>query len=325
MLDLNTAVQYVKGVGPRLAELLATKGINTVEDLLYYLPFRYEDRVNPRRIAELRAGEMASLIAEVRGGPQPPTAGGDGNGNGLAQRAERLKDEALEIGRIVPVYESAGSGKLTSRWFRHLVHHVLEDVTSDIPDAIPNSIRARLQLRPRREALWQAHWPEVGESLNLLQDFHTPAQQRLIFEELYFLELGLELKRKRLRALPGIQFELNDNVRAAVKRILPFLPTAAQKKVLKEIATDMQQPSPMRRLLQGDVGSGKTIVAMQAAVIAIENGYQVALMAPTEILATQHYLSARRLLETCGYRVVLLTGSQEAEQKRLIRKHIARG
>src|SRR5438067_1696847 len=435
MLDLNTAVQYVKGVGPRLAELLATKGINTVEDLLYYLPFRYEDRVNPRRIAELRAGEMASLIAEVRGSallrtrkmpifevtvgevgdqqpqpaaaavvageshrepplraglmgrtrptlkclwfhgqylkdrfkpgqvlalygkveedrrrhglqiiqpqfevlsePQPPVAGGDGNGNGLAeraehlnsaaQRAERFKEDALEIGRIVPVYESAGSGKLTSRWFRHLIRHVLEDITSDIPDAIPNSIRARLQLPPRREALWQVHWPEVGESFDLLQKFRTPAQQRLIFEELYFLELGLELKRKRLRALPGIQFELNDNVRAAVKRILPFHPTAAQKKVLKEIASDMQQPSPMRRLLQGDVGSGKTIVAMQAAVIAIENGYQVALMAPTEILATQHFLSARRILEPAGYRVVMLTGSLEQDRKRATQRHITQG
>ena len=119
----------------------------------------------------------------------------------------------------------------------------------------------------------------------------TPAQVRLIFEELFFLELGLELKRKHMRALSGIAFRIDDRVREAIKRILPFHPTTAQKRVLKEIADDMRQPAPMRRLLQGDVGSGKTIVALEAAIIAIENGYQAALMAPTEILATQHYLS----------------------------------
>src|SRR5262249_43216689 len=141
------------------------------------------------------------------------------------------------------------------------------------------------------------------------------AHIRLIFEELFFLEVGLELKRRRLRQREGVAFELNDRVRDALKKILPFHPTMAQKRVLKEIAGDMQQPSPMRRLLQGDVGSGKTIVALQAAVIAIENGYQVAFMAPTEILATQHYLSARRILEPAGYRVVLLTGSLEDDRK----------
>ena len=114
-------------------------------------------------------------------------------------------------------------------------------------------------------------------------------------------------------------------MRQAIKKILPFHPTAAQKRVLKEIATDMQTPYPMRRLLQGDVGSGKTIVAFQAAIIAIENGYQVALMAPTEILAQQHYFSARQILEKAGYRIVLLTGSLEQDRKRDIRRHIAQG
>ena len=128
-----------------------------------------------------------------------------------------------------------------------------------------------------------------------------------------------------MRAQSGVAFEITDRVRDAVKQILPFHPTAAQKRVLKEIAGDMAQAAPMRRLLQGDVGSGKTIVAFEAAVIAIENGYQVALMAPTEILATQHYLSARRILEAAGYRIVLLTGSQEAGRKKLTRHHIAQG
>src|SRR6202000_2658760 len=127
-------------------------------------------------------------------------------------------------------------------------------------------------------------------------------------------------------AQTGISFAINDGVRAAIKRILPFHPTAAQKRVLKEIADDIAQPIPMRRLLQGDVGSGKTIVALEAAVIAIENGYQVALMAPTEILAIQHYLSARRILEdVAGYRVVLLTGSMDEDLKRSVRRHTAQG
>jgi ATP-dependent DNA helicase RecG len=176
-----------------------------------------------------------------------------------------------------------------------------------------------------REALWKVHWPDPGTSMEDLQSWRTPAHIRLIFEELFFVELGLELKRREQKAQTGIAFQLNDHVRAAIKKILPFHPTAAQKRALKEIASDMEKPVPMRRLLQGDVGSGKTIVAFEAAIIAIENGYQVALMAPTEILAQQHYFSARRILEAAGYRIVLLTGSLEDDRKRETRRHIAQG
>ena len=133
------------------------------------------------------------------------------------------------------------------------------------------------------------------------------------------------LKRREQKAQTGIRFQLDDQVREAVKKILPFHPTGAQKRALKEIAADMEKAHPMRRLLQGDVGSGKTLVAFEAAIIAIENGYQVALMAPTEILAQQHYFSARRILEPSGYRIVLLTGSLEDDRKRDIRRHIAQG
>ncbi|HEY1463603.1 MAG TPA: ATP-dependent DNA helicase RecG, partial [Terriglobales bacterium] len=136
---------------------------------------------------------------------------------------------------------------------------------------------------------------------------------------------GLELKRRQLKAETGVAFQLNERARDVIKKILPFHPTSAQKKALKEIAADMEKPAPMRRLLQGDVGSGKTIVAFEAAIIAIENGYQVALMAPTEILAQQHYFSARRILENAGYRIVLLTGSLEEDRKREIRRHIRQG
>ncbi len=382
MLELSTPVQYVKGIGPRLAEVLAVKGISTVEDLLYYLPFRYEDRLNPRTIAELRPGEMATVIAEVRGsglfrtsrshteifqmtagqgrakltclwfhgryltgkfqpgqlvalyGKVEENTWGRGGlqiiqpqfeilGEAEGEAADRAA-QSLEMGRIVPIYESAANGKITSRWFRRIIHSVLENLP-ELPESIPGPICEHLQLIPRRQAFWEAHWPEAGESLASLQAARTPAHRRLIFEELFFLELGLELKRRKQRTHTGISFELNDRVRQAIKQILPFHPTAAQKKVLKEIASDMEQPFPMRRLLQGDVGSGKTIVALQAAIIALENGCQVALMAPTEILATQHYLSARRILEHAGYHIVLLTGSVEQDRKRDLRRHIARG
>ena len=383
MVELSTQVQYVKGIGPRTAETLASKGILTVEDLLYYLPFRYEDRLNPRGIGELRPGEMASVVAEVRvsglfrtrAGPMFQLTVGQGrqtlkclwfHGTYLKDRfqpgqllalygkveeskfgrrelqiiqpqfeilhdpseseepdASKLK--SLEIGRIVPIYETAANGKLTSKWFRRVIHGTLENLSPDVPDAIPAVVRSHVDLMDRRAAFWKAHWPDEGESFTRLQTARTGAHMRLIFEELFFLELGLELKRRKLRAQSGVAFRVDNQVREAIKRILPFHPTKAQKRVLSEIVTDMKQASPMRRLLQGDVGSGKTIVALEAAVIAIENGYQVALMAPTEILATQHYLSARRILEKAGYRIVLLTGSLDQERKREVRRHISQG
>jgi ATP-dependent DNA helicase RecG len=381
MLELTTPVQYVKGIGPKLAEILATKGIATVGDLLHYLPFRYEDRLNPRGIAELRPGEMATVIGEVRNSglfrtrrmPIFQLTVGQGRsrlrclwfhgaylqdkfkpgqlialygkveqdqrsgelqiiqpqyemlGDGGGDAAEDKAAASLEVGRIVPIYESAGQGRVTARWFRRVIRKALEDLTPDLAEAIPAAVRDRLALISEREALWKIHWPEAGESLTDLQSARTPAHIRLIFEEMFFTELGLELKRSQHKSQTGIAFRLDERVREAIKKILPFHPTAAQKKVLKEIADDMQKPHPMRRLLQGDVGSGKTIVSFQAAIIAIENGYQVALMAPTEILAQQHYFSARRILENAGYRIVLLTGSLESDRKREIRRHIAQG
>jgi ATP-dependent DNA helicase RecG len=381
MLELTTPVQYIKGVGPKLAEILATKGIATVGDLLHYLPFRYEDRLNPRGIAELRAGEMATVIGEVRNSglfrtrrmPIFQLTVGQGRsklkclwfnatylqdkfkagqlialygkveqdsrsgelqiiqpqfemlGDAPGDAADDKAAASLEVGRIVPIYESAGQGRVTARWFRRVIRTALDDLTPELAETIPAAVRERLALVSPREALWKVHWPEAGESFEDLQSSRTPAHIRLIFEELFFTELGLELKRRQQKAQTGIAFRLDDRVRQAIKKILPFHPTAAQKRVLKEIADDMQKPHPMRRLLQGDVGSGKTIIGFQAAIIAIENGCQVALMAPTEILAQQHYFSARRILENAGYRIVLLTGSLEADRKREIRRHIAQG
>jgi ATP-dependent DNA helicase RecG len=171
------------------------------------------------------------------------------------------------------------------------------------------------------------HFPPEGTSFSQLQGSSTPAHRRLIFEELFFLDLGLELKRRRMRERAGIEFAATDKVREAIREVLPFHPTTAQKRALGEIVTDMRAASPMRRLLQGDVGSGKTIVAFQAMLVAMENGYQAALMAPTEILATQHFLAARKLLERSSRkpRIVLLTGSLDEDRKRHTRGLINRG
>src|SRR5438270_6351381 len=381
MLELSTPVQYVKGVGPRLEAIFAGKGIHTVGNLLHYLPFRYEDRLNPRGISELRAGEMATVVGEVRNSglfrtrrmPIFQLTVGQGRsklkclwfnatylqdkfkpgqlialygkveqdsrsgelqiiqpqfemlGDAPGDAADDKAAASLEVGRIVPIYESAGQGRVTARWFRRVIRTALEELTPELAETIPAAVRERLALVSPREALWKVHWPEAGESFEDLQSSRTSAHIRLIFEELFFIELGLELKRREQKAQTGIAFRLDDPVREAIKKILPFHPTAAQKRVLKEIASDMGKPFPMRRLLQGDVGSGKTIVAFEAAIIAMENGFQVALMAPTEILAQQHYFSARRVLEPAVYRVVHLTGSLEDDRKRETRRHIAQG
>ena len=370
---------YVRGVGHRVAELLKAKNILTAEDLLYHLPFRYEDRQNPRSLDELKPGETASVIAEVRGSillrtrraPIFELTVGQGrhalkclwfNGTYLEGKFkagqtvalygriepsrsssnfkmiqpqfELLPDDSddaetrlLEVGRITPVYESLGGSRLASRWLRKTIFHLLESARGQIPECLPRHILDRLNLPDRETSLREVHFPPEGTPFPQLAGFSTPAHRRLIFEELFFLELGLELKRRRLRDRPGIPFATTDKVREAIREVLPFHPTAAQKRTLGEIVTDMRSPSPMRRLLQGDVGSGKTIVALQAMLVALENGFQAALMAPTEILATQHYLAARKLLERSSRkpRIVLLTGSLDDDRKRQVRREINRG
>jgi ATP-dependent DNA helicase RecG len=370
---------YVRGVGPKVAEMLAAKDIQTAEDLLYHLPFRYEDRQNPRSLDELKPGETASVIAEVRGSillrtrraPIFELTVGQGrhalkciwfNGaylNGkfhagqtvavygkvepsrsssnfkmiqpqfelLPDASDDAETRLLEVGRITPVYESLGGARLASRWQRRTIFNLLENMRGAVPECLPSDMLARLDLPDRESALREAHFPPEGTPFAQLQSSATPAHRRLIFEELFFLELGLELKRRRMRERAGIGFATNDKVREAIREVLPFHPTAAQKRALGEIVADMRRPSPMRRLLQGDVGSGKTIVALQAMLVALENGYQAALMAPTEILATQHFLAARKLLERSSrrYRIVLLTGSLDEDRKRHNRGLINRG
>lgn len=371
-LRLDTEVKYLKGVGPRVGEQLASRGLRTIEDLLYYLPFRYEDRSNVRRIADLQPGEMATLLAQVQTCAMVRTRRGmqmlemvvsDGTGR-LActwYNADYLRDrfrsgqmlalygkvetefgqrylrqpefevlesgappegsapptledsiDSLKLGRIVPVYEAIG--KITSGRLRLFVARALRQLPAQLPEGLPADIRERLRFPARRAAFEQTHFPGAEVPLSQLQEARSPGHIRLIFEELFYLQTGLELKRRKAMRQQGPPMQVNAGIRDKLKAILPFHPTADQKRVLKEIVDDLCSGHPMRRLLQGDVGSGKTIVALEAAVIAIENGYQVAFMAPTQILAVQHYLNALDRLP--GYPVHLVTGNTATAARR---------
>jgi ATP-dependent DNA helicase RecG len=374
-LPLSTNVQMLKGVGPQRAELLAKRGIHTLEDLLSYLPFRYEDRIHFSAIREIRPGGTYTIRARVMSGNavrsmrkrdaifhllvQDETGslpckffhGGYLEGrlkpgqlvilHGKAEidrlRPARIEmvnpqtelltgdgSDSTEVGRIVPIYEAIGT--FGSRAIRRSLYTALQQLDANFPDPLPADLRQRLGYPTRREALIGSHFPPPEESMDALNAFRSPAQRRLIFEEFFLYQLSLALDRRASRRENAIAFVVREErVREALKRILPFKPTGAQKHVLAEIAADLEKPAPMNRLLQGDVGSGKTIVALEAAVIAIENGCQAALMAPTEILAVQHFLSARRILARAGYGVELLISGLKPSEKAAARQRIQSG
>jgi ATP-dependent DNA helicase RecG len=232
--------------------------------------------------------------------------------------------DSTEVGRIVPIYEAIGT--ISSKQIRRAMYAAVQLLDPRMPDVLSENLRTRLGYPSRAEALMHTHFPEPGEALDRLNTFRSPAQQRLIFEEFFLYQLSLALDRHATRKENAIAFRVReDRIREALKGILPFKPTEAQKHVLAEIVADLEKPAPMNRLLQGDVGSGKTIVALEAAVIAIENGTQAALMAPTEILAVQHFLSARRILGKAGYQVELLVSGLKFTEKQAALRRIRLG
>jgi ATP-dependent DNA helicase RecG len=244
-----------------------------------------------------------------------PQAASDQADAGDAALHELHGDDTLHTGRIVPIYEKTGT--VTTKMQRVLVHHALAQLPGVLPDPLPAALRTRRHLVDRRTALGDAHFPPERASLDELNAFRSPAQRRLIFEEFFLFQCGLVLRKRRLSAeIKPRPVTITDEMRESARRVLPFRLTGDQKKVIAEIVGDMKRPHPMNRLLQGDVGSGKTIVALMAALVAMENGFQVAFMAPTEILAEQHYINIRRLLESSRFRMALLTGATPAKKRR---------
>ncbi|MBN8723200.1 MAG: ATP-dependent DNA helicase RecG [Acidobacteria bacterium] len=348
-----------------------------VEDLLLYLPMRYEDRSNLAKIADLAEGMEAAVAVEVKvaGNYRVGKAnqhkifelsGSDETGrirafwwnqpflektflrdsrvilfgqwkydtyrNSLTIESPDYEiidketdpsQDAIHMGRSVPVYRKLGD--IRTKQLRSIMHNLLEKIDfSTVVENLPLQILVRNNLLTRGEALKQIHFPPENVSLDSYNQAISPAHQRLIFEEFFWLLLGLAVKRSEREKEPkGTKIEINDSVRQAVLNILPFKPTNAQKRVLKEIVTDLASDRPMNRLLQGDVGAGKTIVAAQAIVVAIENGYQTVLMVPTEILAEQHTRNIKKLFAKTNYRVELLTGSLTAKEKRTVKAAIA--
>lgn len=375
LVRLSSPLQYLKGVGPSLAEKLKAKGLETVEDLLFYPPFRYEDRTRFLPLPQVREGQSGVVLAMVASTRTRSWRKGaqllfeaelqDEHGGRMLARWYNAKYLASEIvpglrlalfgkaefdfqagrtflahpefevlpeegdpelsqdmGRIVPVYEAIG--KITPKQIRRFMQRAM-DAARELDDAMPEEILRRFRLPRMDKAVREVHDPPPDLALETLNQRRSPAHWRLIFEEFFWLEFGLLRKQREMKRTPGIAFQLTDEIREKVKQMLPFKPTAAQKRALKEIALDMASPHPMNRLLQGDVGSGKTLVAAEAAVIAIENGYQVAMLAPTELLATQHYLSLQRFFRRLNYPVVMMTGSQTAKEKAQIRKAVSTG
>jgi ATP-dependent DNA helicase RecG len=361
-----TEVMYLKGVGPRRAELLAKRGIRTFDDLLGYMPFRYEDRIHFAAIREIVPGQVYTVQARVLSGSLVRYTRSRGAMYHLSVRDDSgvlackffhgfylegkfkagqrivlhgkadfdpnrpgrieminpeyellgsVEADSTEVGRIVPIYEAIGT--VTSRIMRRIVYAALENLGGALPDPLPIELLARHKFPSRGEAIQFVHFPPQTESVDALNSFRSQAHRRLIFEEFFFYQLSVAMRRKAAQHQPGIAFRVREPViREAIKRVLPFKPTEAQKRALGEIAADLERPVPMNRLLQGDVGSGKTIVALEAATIVMENGFQVALMAPTEILAVQHYLAARKIFARAGYRVELLISGMKPSEKR---------
>jgi ATP-dependent DNA helicase RecG len=232
----------------------------------------------------------------------------------------------VHVGRVAPIYEKVGG--LSGQVLRRVQAQLVEQLPDDLYDPLPAAVRARLGVIGRRDALRGIHKPAEDADVAELNRARGPAYERLILEELFLFQLGLARRRQGLKQrTKSAVFVVNDRVRDAVKRILPFRLTEAQKRVLREIAADLQSPHPMHRLVQGDVGSGKTMIALLAMVIAVESGYQAAFMAPTEILAEQHFLTFRRLLARCPYAVELVTAGAQSKRgdRAALRERLADG
>lgn len=364
MKDLNMSVQFLRGVGPERARTLKKIGIETVGDLITYFPFRHEDRAHLKLFAQITHEEEATVLAVVADHQIIPTRGGrpllkilleDGSGkatmvcfnqlylkdylppgtsvvlHGKFERTfrdlqitnftyEKLtgkEDDLIHTKRIVPIYQI--TLKLNLRFLRTLIKKTLDSHLSYLRETLSEIILKKYNLIPYPEAVYNMHFPSTWQKAEA-------ARRRLIFEEFFFWELAMALRRRQVKVIDkNRKYQLKKNLLTAFKEKLPFDFTSAQKKVIREIFNDLMSPRPMNRLLQGDVGSGKTVVAVAALLLVVENGYQAAVMAPTEILAEQHYLTLRQMLKGLQVKVELATGRMGQKRKREVYQRIAGG
>ena len=371
---LLTPIQYVKGVGPRLAKLFEKKGIRTVEDALYFLPRCYEDRRNLKRLSELKAGQKETGFGEIllsgvafyqnKRKRVFEAVVGDGSGvitlkwfhgheRYFKERFKKgrkmifsgevryfnvqkeihhpdveivegdIEEDYLNFKRIVPIYSETEG--LHQRTLRRLMKTILEGYANELLSPIPKVILDGQNLIDFSEAFQRVHFPPDEESLELLNLQRSEGHRRIIFDEFFFLELGMALKRRGMALEPGISFQTKGALAQRLLDLLSFQLTRAQQRVWDEIRRDLERPHPMNRLIQGDVGSGKTVVALLACLDVIECGYQAAIMAPTEVLAEQHYLNLHRWVEPLGVDIALLTSSMKGSEKEDLYSRIKKG
>ncbi len=377
---LATPLTGVRGVGPKVAEKLRRMGLVTVEDALYTLPQRYEDRREFRRIAQLRDGLREVFSGEILAAGEAITPRsrkrlyevvvGDGTGQvalkwfhyrkawmqqrfapgrravftGEVKRfgpqreihhpdveflepgctlAQAAASDPLNFGRILPVYPLTEG--LHQKSARKIWKEVVDHFAPLAVSPVPAQILSRHGLLPVAQALAGAHWPPREASAQALESGEDLCRRSLVFDEFFFLQLGLALRRRGVTLEAGIPFQVTHRYTRPLAKMLPYRLTDAQRRVLGEIKQDLLSPHPMYRLLQGDVGCGKTVVALMTALVAIENDTQVAVVAPTEILAEQHFLQFNPWMESLGLRVVLLTGSMGAAEKRSALEEIRKG
>jgi ATP-dependent DNA helicase RecG len=360
---LATPLQYLKGVGPERAKLLARKGLTTVEDALFFLPIRHEDRTRLTPLRSIQVGQVVTCSGTVAGISPPPPGRAraplvlllrDASGYGTAtlfgrgwlmrvlQRGQRLilhgkgarfkdkitlqvqdwelvesdDDEPIHAGALVPVYSSTEG--LPQRALRSLLWRLVEAHAREVAETLPEPLRRRRSLASLPEAMSEAHFPPGEAQLKR-------ASRRLAYEDFLLLQLGLAILRTRTTRARGIAMSPPGALVGRLRAALPWSLTGAQERVWSEIRGDMAAPYPMHRLLQGDVGSGKTIVAALAVLTAVEAGYQAAVMAPTEILAEQHFMTLRHLLEPLGVPVTLLTSALRTRERAARRAGLAAG
>ena len=371
---LSTPIQYVKGVGPKLAKLFEKKGIRTVEDALYFLPRGYEDRQNVKKISELKTGMKETGFGEILLSGVAfyqnkrrrifEAVVGDGSGSitlkwfagnekYLIDRFKKgrrlifsgevrwfnhqreihhpdveivdgdIEGDYLNFKRIVPIYSETEG--LHQRTLRKLIKNILDGYGDELSSPIPQEIVERQDLIGFPEAFRRVHFPPEGESIEVLNHQRTDGHRRIIFDEFFFLELGLALKKRGMTLEPGISFQTRGILAQRLLDHLSFQLTRAQSKAWAEIREDLERPHPMNRLIQGDVGSGKTVVALLASLYVVECGYQAAIMAPTEVLAEQHYLNLHRWVEPLGVNVALLTSNIKGSERQDLYDRIQRG